>query len=172
VRICTAVAVDADRLSQFGSRMFEETFAPQNTPEDMRVYLASSFNEARQLGELEDPNTITLLAEDGATLIGYAQLHVGEPPSCVRDRHAIELVRFYVDRALHGRGVAHALMQAALQAASPRSQTVWLGVWERNPRALAFYAKSGFVDVGQQVFVLGSDRQIDRVLWRPEALPA
>jgi diamine N-acetyltransferase len=152
--------------------MFEETFAAQNTREDMRVYLASAFNNARQSEELEDPNWITLLIENGPTLLGYAQLHVGEPPGCVPDRHAIELARFYVDRPYHGRGVAHTLMRAVLQAASPRSQTVWLGVWERNARAIAFYAKWGFVDVGQQLFVLGRDRQTDRVLWRADALPA
>jgi diamine N-acetyltransferase len=144
----------------------------RRTRERTCAYLASAFNNARQSEELEDPNWITLLIENGPTLLGYAQLHVGEPPGCVPDRHAIELARFYVDRPYHGRGVAHTLMRAVLQAASPRSQTVWLGVWERNARAIAFYAKWGFVDVGQQLFVLGRDRQTDRVLWRADALPA
>jgi GNAT superfamily N-acetyltransferase len=67
----------------------------------------------------------------------------------------------YVDRTLHGRGIAHTLMRAALSAASPRSLTIWLGVWERNTRAIAFYTKWGFVDVGHQLFVLGSDRQTE-----------
>jgi ribosomal protein S18 acetylase RimI-like enzyme len=172
VRIRRATAADVQRLSEFGRCMFDETFAAQNTPEDMRAYLASAFNDARQLEELEDPDTITLVAENGPTLIGYAQLQVCEPPGCVPDRHAIELVRFYVDRAFHGRGVAHVLMRAALQAATPQSQTVWLGVWERNARAIAFYRKWDFVDVGEQLFVLGRDRQTDRVLWRTGALPA
>jgi diamine N-acetyltransferase len=95
---------------------------------------------------------------------------VGEPPDCVPDRQAIELVRFYVNRALHGRGLAHTLMQAALAAASPRARTMWLGVWERTARAIAFYAKWGFVDVGSHVFVLGSDRQIDRIMWRADTM--
>ena len=171
VRIGPASTMDAHKLSEFGRRLFEETFAAQNTAEDMRVYLESTFNDARQHAELDDPDMITLLATDGATLVGYAQLHLGEPPGCVLDRHAIELARFYVDRALHGRGVAHTLMRATLQAASARAQTVWLGVWERNARAIAFYVKCGFVDVGQQVFVLGRDHQTDRVMWRADALP-
>ena len=81
--------------------------------------------------------------ENGFNLLGYAQIYVGEPPDCVPDRRAIELVRFYIDRALHGRGLAHTLMEATLAAASPRAQTIWLGVWERNSRAIAFYAKWG-----------------------------
>jgi ribosomal protein S18 acetylase RimI-like enzyme len=157
---------DAHRLSAFASRVFEETFAAQNTREDLNAYLSSAFNDARQLSEIEDPNTITLLAENGAALVGYAQLRVSEPPSCVPDRHAIELVRFYVDRALHGRGLAHTLMRVVLEAVSPRARTIWLGVWERNPRAIAFYVKWGFVDVGSHVFALGSDHQTDRIMWR------
>jgi ribosomal protein S18 acetylase RimI-like enzyme len=79
----------------------------------------------------------------------------------------IELWRFYVDRPLQGRGVARVLMDALLEAAHARgAETIWLGVWERNPRAQAFYGKCGFLDVGQQEFRLGSDRQIDRVMSR------
>jgi hypothetical protein len=69
VTIRPAAAADAPKLSEFGRRMFEETFAAQNTPEDMHVYVASAFSAARQLAELEDPDTITLLAENGPTLV-------------------------------------------------------------------------------------------------------
>jgi ribosomal protein S18 acetylase RimI-like enzyme len=165
-----ASAFDSHRLSAFARRTFHETFAPQNTPEDMEAYLSSAFSDARQLSEIEDPDTITLLVEDDEALAGYAQLRAGEPPSCVPDRRAIELVRFYVDPAQQGRGLAHKLMLAALNAASPLAQTVWLGVWERNARALAFYAKWAFVDVGSHIFQLGSDRQTDRILWRADSV--
>jgi diamine N-acetyltransferase len=168
VAIRAASPLDAHRLSAFARRMFQETFAAQNTSEDINLYLASAFSDARQRAEIEDPDTVTLLAEDGATLVGYAQLRASEPPSCVPDRQAIELVRFYVERALHGHGFAHTLMQATLAAAASRARTTWLGVWERNPRALAFYAKWNFVDVGSHVFMLGTDRQTDRIMWRAE----
>jgi ribosomal protein S18 acetylase RimI-like enzyme len=63
--------------------------------------------------------------------------------------------------------VAHALMTAALAAAVERgAETIWLGVWERNPRAIAFYRKWGFEDVGSHDFLLGNDRQIDRLMVR------
>jgi ribosomal protein S18 acetylase RimI-like enzyme len=168
-RIRHASSEDAERLSAFASRTFRETFAAQNTPENMDAYLSSAFDAARLRSEIADPAGITLLAEDGRIVIGYAQLRAGEPPSCVPDRRAIELVRFYVDGALHGRGFAHTLMQAVVDAASPRADTMWLGVWERNPRAIAFYAKWGFVDVGDHVFELGTDRQTDRIMCRAAA---
>jgi ribosomal protein S18 acetylase RimI-like enzyme len=167
VAIRRASAQDAHRLSTFARRMFHETFAAQNTSDDMDLYLSSAFNDARQLAEIEDPDGITLLAEHGGTLVGYAQLHMSDVPGCVPDRESIELVRFYVDLAHQGRGLAHTLMQAALAAAGQRRRTVWLGVWERNARAIAFYGKWGFADVGDHVFVLGTDRQTDRIMWRP-----
>jgi ribosomal protein S18 acetylase RimI-like enzyme len=162
-----AQASDASRLSAFAHRMFHETFGPLNTPENMNVYLSSAFNEARQLAEIENPNAITLLADSDSTLIGFAHLQLGDVPACVSDRHAIELVRFYVDPALHGRGVAQTLMRQSLAAASARASSVWLGVWERNARAIAFYGKCGFHDVGSHDFMLGTDRQTDRIMWRP-----
>jgi len=167
ITIQRAQASDARRLSAFARRMFHETFGPQNTPENMHAYLSSSFNETRQLAEIENPNAITLLVDSGATLVGYSHLQLGETPPCVSDRHAIELVRFYVDPALHGRGVAHQLMRESLAAASARALSVWLGVWDQNARAIAFYGKCGFRDVGSHDFMLGTDRQTDRIMWRP-----
>jgi GNAT superfamily N-acetyltransferase len=82
-------------------------------------------------------------------------------------RDAVELVRFYVDQAWHGQGIAHTLMQKVRDEAARMKKTMWLGVWERNLRAIRFYAKAGFVDVGSHMFQLGRDRQTDRIMWQP-----
>ena len=118
-----------------------------------------------QRRELEDPDVLTLLVESSRQLIGFAQLKRGEPPQCVERRDAVEIARFYVDRPWHGRGIARMLMNAAASAApSLGSATLWLGVWEKNPRAIAFYEKCGFRDVGSHPFLVGSDLQTDRVM--------
>ncbi|MFN0097433.1 MAG: GNAT family N-acetyltransferase [Gemmatimonadaceae bacterium] len=49
------------------------------------------------------------------------------------------------------------------------AEPLWLGVWERNPRAIAFYRKFGYADVGAHVFVVGTDPQTDRIMTRPLA---
>ena len=83
----------------------------------------------------------------------------------------MEIQRFYVDHAWHGQGVARQLMAACVATARARGgATVWLGVWERNARAIRFYTKHGFTDVGTHDFLLGSDRQTDRVMSRPVEL--
>jgi ribosomal protein S18 acetylase RimI-like enzyme len=162
-----AVPGDAASLAKFGARTFRETFEADNTPEDMELYLASAYGEHRQAAELRSAEMVTLLAEDGRRLAGFAQLREGPAPECVEGRAPIELVRFYVDRAWQGRGVAQALMMETLQAASDKgARTVWLSVWERNYRAQAFYRKCGFEDCGAREFILGRDRQTDRVMTR------
>ena len=80
----------------------------------------------------------------------------------------MELKRFYIDRAWQGAGLAQALMRATLDAAIVSgARTLWLGVWEHNPRAIAFYRKFGFVEVGMHDFMLGRDRQTDLIMARP-----
>jgi diamine N-acetyltransferase len=165
--IRTATLDDADRLSEFARRTFHETFAAHNTPEDMEWYLSRAFGHAQQVAEIQDQKRVTLLGEDGGRLVGYAQLHLSAVPTSVPDDEAIELVRFYVDGKWHGRGVARMLMDAVDEAAATHAKTMWLGVWERNHRAIAFYRKCGFVDVGSHVFHLGDDLQTDRIMWRP-----
>lgn len=160
-----AVAADAARLAEFGARTFHEAFAADNTPEDMRAHLASAFSPDRQRREIEDPSMDTLILADGDQWMGFAQLRSGHVSDGVPPQGSIELWRFYVDRRWHGQGLAAVLMDGAKQRARRRgARTLWLGVWERNARAQAFYRKQGFQRVGRQIFVVGSDPQTDDVM--------
>jgi len=160
-------AIDATALAELAARTFEETFAAHNEPEDMALYLASAYGTSRQQKELLDPDVTTLLAEVDRELAGYAQLRSGVTPECVSGEAPFELWRFYVARSWHGRGVAHALMRRVeLEASRRGARTLWLGVWEHNERAKAFYRKNGFVDAGSHVFMVGTDAQTDRILVR------
>jgi len=155
-------ADDAAALAVMGERTFRDTFAAQNDPEDLEHYLGETYGEAQQRRELEHPDGVTLLVEEGGTLIGFAQLR--RAPS---EHGDVEIARFYVERAHHGRGVAQALMRAAEETARALGgSTIWLGVWEHNQRAIAFYEKCGFHDVGSHPFLVGRDLQTDRLMSR------
>ena len=159
---------DASRVAEFARRTFVETFGPDNTEADMAVHVARSFGTAIQLGEIRDPDTVTLLAELDTTIAGFAQVRRGPFPPCVEGPSPVQLHRFYVDRPFHGRGIAQSLMRAVDDAGRELGgRTLWLGVWERNPRAIAFYTKCGFVDVGTHLCIVGSDAQTDRVMAHP-----
>jgi GNAT superfamily N-acetyltransferase len=132
----------------------------------MSQHLASAWSTTLQRAEIEDPQLDTLLAVDErGGFAGFAQVHVNDAPPCVIARQPVELKRFYVDRPWQGRGLAGALMAAVERAAQARgARELWLGVWERNARAQAFYRKCGFRKVGSKVFVVGADPQTDDVM--------
>ena len=158
---------DAKLLADLGARTFVETFAEENTPEDMAAYLAASFSVGRLTEELTDPLSTFFIAEVDGSAAGYAKLHPGEVAEGVEGQRPIELVRLYVAQAWLGRGVGPALMQRCVEEARQMGfQTIWLGVWERNHRAQAFYRKWKFDEVGEHIFQLGSDPQRDIVMQR------
>ena len=158
---------DAKLLAELGAQTFAETFTEDNTPENMAAYLAASFSLQKLTAELTDPLSIFFIAEVDGHAAGYAKLHSGKALVGVGGQKPIELVRLYVSRKWFGRGVGQALMQRCMNEAREKGfQTIWLGVWERNSRALAFYRKWNFREVGEHIFQLGSDSQRDILMQR------
>jgi GNAT superfamily N-acetyltransferase len=162
-----ASAGDAELLAELGARTFCETFAADNSPENMAAYLASSFGPVLQATELAEAESLFLIAEVDGIAAGYAKLRPGDAPHGVTDDNPIELVRLYVSREWLGRGVGAALMRACIDEAKRQGHhTIWLGVWEHNDRARAFYSKWNFRDVGRHIFQLGDDPQTDILMER------
>jgi ribosomal protein S18 acetylase RimI-like enzyme len=165
-----ATPADAARLADLAARTFHDTFAADNQTQAMAVHLARSYAPAVQLEEINRPDMRTLLVEIGGESIAYAQLRSedDDTPTCVTGPNPIEVFRFYVDRPWIGRGVAQPLMCAAIdEGRSLGAKTLWLGVWERNSRAIAFYTKCGFTLVGDHEFLFADEVQTDLVMVRP-----
>jgi ribosomal protein S18 acetylase RimI-like enzyme len=166
-----AAPADAARLAAFAATAFADTFGAQNRPEDMAAYLATAFGEPIQRAELTDPRCTVFLGERDGEIVGYAMLRDGATPPCVPDTSAIEIARLYAGRRWIGAGIGALLMQRCLvEAASRGRRSIWLGVWERNVRAITFYQRWHFTIVGSQSFQLGEDRQNDRVMARRVAI--
>jgi ribosomal protein S18 acetylase RimI-like enzyme len=168
VVIRTATAAEAETLARFADRTFREAFAVDNRPEDMDAYCAAAFATDVMRGYLSDSSltTLVMFADDGS-LAAYAQLRPKAPDRTATLPEPLELWRFYVDKVHHGRGIARQMMEAVIEVARERgAATLWLGVWEHNTRARAFYRKSGFVVVGSHAFVLGADVQTDCLMAR------
>jgi ribosomal protein S18 acetylase RimI-like enzyme len=156
---------DAAELAAFAARTFAEAFGDFTADDDMQAHLVATYRPDLQAREIADPTVITLLALRDARIVAYAQVRLNPmAPACVTKPGAVELQRFYADRSVHGTGLATRLMQRALDAARELGgQHAWLGVWERNDRAMAFYRKAGFDEIGLTHYMVGSDRQTDRV---------
>ncbi len=167
ITIRRGTAADAAGLTAFGRRTFADTFAADNDPADMDAYLADAFTPAKQAEELAQVDCTCLLAESDGEIAGMAYVIDRSANDVVSGHHLVELQRFYVDTLWHGRGMARVLMDAVLDTARALGGDVlWLGVWERNARAIAFYRKQGFERVGAKTFRRGADVQTDDVMVR------
>lgn len=162
VSIRVADVRDAAVLAVLGRRTFRETFAAHNTPEDMTAYTTEAFTVGRIAAEIGEPGSVYLVAETPPNVIGFARLVPEPPPACVTAPAPVRLAKLYVSADAIGSGVGAALMLAGTRwARNAGHQSLWLGVWELNHRASAFYKRWGFAPVGFETFRLGSDDQTD-----------
>lgn len=156
---------DLHELRDLSIKTFYETFAPMNTAEDMENYLATSFDEAKFRRELSDSNTEFFFVYSGEELAGYMKLNEAPSQSDVNDKTSLEIERIYVLSKYQGKGLGALLMDKAISIAKERGKEyIWLGVWEKNEKALAFYKKHGFHKIGEHSFVIGSDIQTDHLM--------
>jgi ribosomal protein S18 acetylase RimI-like enzyme len=160
-----AATRDAERVAALARDTFIATFADSNTPEDMARYVEGAFAVATIESELADKASTFIWAEDNGIPAGYAKLYRGAADVCVTGSQAVELERIYADPELIGAGVGKTLLHTSIKMAQAEGfETLWLGVWEHNGRALEFYHRQGFVDVGEHLFLLGTDKQTDRIM--------
>ncbi|MBI1766381.1 MAG: GNAT family N-acetyltransferase [Acidobacteria bacterium] len=157
-----AVAADVETLLAVATRTFYDAFAATNTPANMQAYMSTAFTLEQFQQELADPDSTFLLAELAGSVVGYAKLIHSAVPECVTEPSAIELSRIYIDQTVLGAGIGPALLQYCFALARQAGhRAMFLGVWEHNPRAQAFYRKWGFERVGEHLFQMGDDPQTD-----------
>ena len=151
-----------DQLQKIGRQTFFETFASGNTEENMQNYLEEGFSIAKLTAELNDTNAAFYFALFETNIIGYLKVNFGQSQTELQDDKALEIERIYVLKEFHGKRVGQLLYDEAIQIARRHNADyVWLGVWEKNPRAIHFYKKNGFVEFDKHIFKLGNDEQTD-----------
>ena len=165
--IRSASAADLGVLCRLGAATFRETYRTISDPGEVDEYADEHFTPERVAAWLERPDARTLLASVEGTPVGYAHVRRAKVPACVDDRDAVELSRLYLLRSAQGTGIGSPLLAAAIaEIAALGGQTVWLGAYDRNTKALAFYARHGFVLVGTHEFEFGGQIHADPVLTR------
>ena len=168
VYIRVATLADAEALAVLAEKTFRATFGEANVSEDMDAYVHEALSLGCLLAELADSaNTFLVAFIDAAKQpVGYAKLRTGST-AAVQGAAPIELQRLYLNDGAIGQGIGAMLMGECLEhAQSNGHQTVWLGVWENNARALSFYRRWGFEVVGEHIFQLGADSQRDLIMMR------
>src|SRR6476659_6640628 len=149
---------DSSLLAELGRKTFYDALIEYNTPENMAKYVSTHFSPEIQMSEIKDPDTVFLIAEQNGGPVGYAKLKEQSKGDGVAGTNPMELQRIYTIHEYIGKGVGAELMKEAIREAKERGfNCLWLGVWERNERAIKFYEKWGFKRVGGNIFVLGED---------------
>lgn len=157
---------DLELLRQLSIQTFVDTFADQNTPENMQSYLQTSLSLEKLSSELNHPESEFYFAELKEKIIGYLKINYGGAQSEPLE-NALEIERIYVLKEFHGKKIAQQLYDKAVARALERKAAfIWLGVWEHNERAIAFYQKLGFFSFGEHPFMLGDDKQTDILMKR------
>jgi ribosomal protein S18 acetylase RimI-like enzyme len=153
---------DAELIADISRQTFYDTFAAQNTKENMDKFMSETFIKEALMKEVGEPGNIFLLAYDGEEPVGYAKIRENNIPPELGISNALEISRIYAKTNSIGKGVGKALMQKCIDIASEKKvAAIWLGVFQENHRAIDFYTKWGFEKFGKHVFMLGDDPQKD-----------
>jgi len=155
------------RLQHMAVATFTDTYGAMNTAEDMQAYVNTHFNAGRIQAELANAEVAYYFIYKGGSHAGYIRLNYGSQQTDLQDVKAIEIERIYVLPAFKGQGLGGLMIAHACQLAkAQRLSYVWLGVWEKNTKAIAFYQKMGFTVFDTHTFVLGQDHQTDLMMKR------
>jgi ribosomal protein S18 acetylase RimI-like enzyme len=168
LRIRRCDRADLAALRQIAWETYDETFRCMNSAQTMDAYLQEAFSPARLAAELANPASEFWFLFFGEELAGYLKVNDAPAQSDLNDPRSLEVERIYVRRAHKGKGLGRALMRHAESLARTRGRaTLWLGVWEKNADAIAFYGKMGFRPLGRHTFRMGDELQSDLVMSRP-----
>ncbi len=157
-----ATIEDAALIADVSRQTFYDTFAAQNSKADMDKFLNEQFTTAKLMMEPGQTENDFFLAYSDDVLAGYVKLRNGRPPVFLRTKNAMEIARLYAKKEMIGKGIGKLLMQTSIDAAKENDkQIIWLGVWEKNQRAIDFYTAWGFEKFDETDFLLGNDLQRD-----------
>lgn len=157
-----ATIEDARLIADISHQTFYDTFAAYNKKEDMDKFLSQQFTKGKLIMEVGAKENTFLLAYDHNKIAGYVKLRDERVPLLLNNRNALEIARIYAMNHQIGKGVGSILMQACIDIAKQKKkELLWLGVWEKNRRAIQFYTKWGFEKFDETDFLLGDDVQKD-----------
>lgn len=153
---------DLESLIIISKKTFSETFADDNTEENLTEYLEKAFNEEKLASELQEKDSEFYFVEDHNEVLAYLKVNINQSQTEKVLEEALEIERIYVNKEFQGKKIGQLLLSKAIALAKKKHlNQVWLGVWEHNPKAIKFYKRNGFQEFDKHTFKLGDDEQID-----------
>ncbi|WP_342431780.1 GNAT family N-acetyltransferase [Neobacillus sp. FSL H8-0543] len=165
IKIKKCTLVDSPKLQEISYETFNETFKHQNSPENMNAYLERAFNLKQLEKELSNSSSQFFFVYFNNEVAGYLKVNSNDAQSEEMDDESLEIERIYIKSKFHKHGLGKYLLNKALEIAmESNKKKIWLGVWEKNENALAFYKKMGFVQTGAHSFYMGDEEQMDLIM--------
>jgi len=165
IEIRKATISDLETIQKISIQTFTETFATVNTPENIANYIKNRLNTEQLSAELNNANSQFYIAYSDIEVVGYLKINFGDAQTESFKENTLEVQRIYVLQNFHGKNIGQLLLDEVKKIAQITNvDSVWLGVWEENHRALQFYTKNGFVVFDKHVFMMGNDEQTDLLM--------
>lgn len=152
---------DAALIADLSRQTFYDTFAADNNPADMQLFMDEQFTMESLIDEVGSPGNIFFLAFADDEVAGYVRLRE-KSEHLLNYVPSLEIARLYAVTNMIGKGIGKQLMEASIACARKlHKEIIWLGVWEKNRRAIDFYERFGFEKFAEHDFILGKDVQKD-----------
>ncbi len=156
---------DLHKLQEISYETFDETFKHQNSPKNMNAYLEKAFNLKQLEKELANLSSQFYFMYFNNEVAGYVKVNTNDAQSEEMGDESLEIERIYIKSTFQKHGLGKHLLNRAIEIAIEHNKKkIWLGVWEKNENAIAFYKKMGFVQVGAHSFYMGDEEQIDFIM--------
>jgi ribosomal protein S18 acetylase RimI-like enzyme len=156
---------DSRKLQLISYETFNETFKHQNSPENMNAYLERAFNLKQLENELSNISSQFYFVYFNNEVAGYLKVNTDDAQSEEMGAESLEIERVYIKKKFQKHGLGKYLLNKAIEIAMDRNKKkIWLGVWEKNENAIAFYKKLGFVQTGVHSFYMGDEEQMDLIM--------
>ena len=156
---------DLRALQKLSVETFVDTFIDSNTADDLASCMDSLYNTEKLAREFAAKHSYFYFVEVEDQVAGYLKLNTRYEQTEGQRDDSLEIERLYILPHYKGLHLGSKLMKFALDLAKEKGKKrVWLGVWEHNEPAKAFYSHWGFTRFSQHTFPVGSDPQTDE-LW-------
>lgn len=156
---------DLVSLQSVSIEIFYETFKHSTSPDNMNVYLAKAYALEKLERELSNTDSEFYFIYSNEEIAGYLKININDAQTESMGNDSLEIERIYISSNYQKLGLGKVLMNKAIQIATERNKSkIWLGVWENNENAIAFYTKQGFVQTGAHPFYMGDEEQIDYIM--------
>lgn len=163
IKACTVSQLTL--LREISIETYRDTFTESNSEALMESYLSSAFNIEKITAEFNHPDSCFYFIYSQDQVAGLLKVNEAGAQTDIKDDDSLEVERLYVRKAFFRKGLGNKLMAFACDLAIQADKSyLWLGVWEKNFRALSFYQNNDFVEIGKHPFDMAGDIQTDLVL--------